>query len=173
MNSPKLAILPSLRLDNDSCSATADLEGFVDDEVVMALLTGPLPQRSAPRPEDLILSADDMDFAGWCLSPKLPARSTLPAEAPLPVDRRAAEPVLDEPGLGIPHSGNHRWWIAGLAGALSTLLISLLLISLSNRDQFDHEGFSIIRPPAKVAPSPAKGEKPAVDPQLTRVAPAR
>jgi hypothetical protein len=155
-----------------------ETEGFVDDEVVMALLTGPLPQRSNPPPEDLVLSADDMDFAGWCLSPKLPARSTVSVSAalPAPTDRRAAAPTptFDEPGLGIPHSGSHRWWIAGLAGALSTMLISLLLLSLSSRGQFDNEGFSIIRPPVKTAPNPADGDaKNSIDPELTRVAPAR
>lgn len=104
-------------------------EGFVDEAVVMALMTGPLPSRSVAFPEDLALSADDLDFAGWRLSPTLPRVSEVTRDIP----RRASPPFIEEPGIGAPHLGAHRWWLAGLAGVLSTLLFSVLLLNLSSR----------------------------------------
>jgi hypothetical protein len=109
-------------------------EGFVDEAVVLALINGPRQLRSAACHEDLALAADDLDFAGWQLPNNPPARV---AETPLRVtpaiSRRATPPVLVESGIGEPHHGAHRWWLAGLAGAFSTMLFSLLLLTLSSR----------------------------------------
>ncbi len=38
-----------------------------------------------------------------------------------------------EPGLGEPHEGRHRWWIAAAAGAASTVILSLLFFHLGGR----------------------------------------
>ena len=183
MSRMKLTILPSPRQSEDDRLPVMEREGFVDEQAVLALLAGPIPSRSAPDPRDLVLSVDDMDFAGWRLSPALPARSiesaplvakTKSKAKPKVVDRRPAPPVLDEPGLGTPHRGSHRWWLAGLAGALSTMLFSLLLLSLSTRGQFDAEGFSIIRTPEKAEPAPAHNrDKNLADPELTDISPVR
>lgn len=136
MKTLRLPSLPSVRQDENSGSLQIEQDGFVDDEAVLALLNGPAYPRSSSYPEDLILAADDLDFAGWQVAATPMAR---PAEFPPQVIdaivRRAAPPLASEPGMGSPHHRSHRWWLAGLAGALSTLLFSLLLITLSSRLQ--------------------------------------
>jgi hypothetical protein len=170
MNRLKLTVLPSSRPDQDTDSSVMEREGFVDDAVVLALVAGPVQPRLLADPRELILPADDMDFAGWSLSSALPLRSI---QGPTPfselLDRQPALPTLDEPGIGAPHHGTHRWWLAGLAGALSTLLFSVLLLSLSNRGHLEIEGISIIPKPA-AQPAPATPiARPATDAELTDV----
>lgn len=145
--------LPSPRLDAASAPPPSR-EGFVDDEVVLALVAGKRDDRATPDTGELALAVDE-DFAGWCLE-------TSSFSYPRPVSgaaneiRRPAPPEL-EPGLGEPHQGAHRWWIAGFAGALCTLLFSALLFSLSDQAGRDPDGISIIRVPAKPNP-PASGD---------------
>jgi hypothetical protein len=60
--------------------------------------------------------------------------------------RRAVPPLITESGIGTSHHGTHRWWLAGLAGVLSTMLFTLLLLTLSS-----HHGESSGRIPAPAA----------------------
>jgi hypothetical protein len=101
---------------------------------VLALISGPRLWRSTACHEDLALAADDLDFAGWQLPASSPPRAVeIPSQVIDPFARRASPPVLEESGIGEPHHGSHRWWLAGLAGAFSTMLFSLLLLTLSAR----------------------------------------
>jgi hypothetical protein len=67
------------------------------------------------------------------------------------------------------HRGSHRWWLAGLAGFVFTLLASTLLLSLSTRIS-EHPGESA-GPPLRPMPSrpavpknePAPDPKPATE----------
>ena len=134
----------------------------MDESVVLSLLKGPVSHRSQACAADLALAADDMDFAGWCLSSTLPSRAT---EAPA---RRPTPPALEESGIGPPHTGSHRWWLAGVAGAFSTLLASLLLFTLSTRNTRENQEFSVIRAPQKdhrTAETPGMHQK--QSPELT------
>lgn len=136
--------------------------GFVDDEVVLALVAGKNSGREPADSSGLALAVDE-DFAGWCLetsSFSYPRRKTVVPEEP----RRAAPPEW-EPGLGEPHHGSHRWWMAGLAGALCALLFSTLVLTLANDTLNEAEGISIIRVPAK--PQPANRGNEADSPELT------
>lgn len=139
MNPHSLSILPSARENEESSSLQMEREGFVDEAAVLALIQGPKYPRSQAHPEDLALAADDMDFAGWQLKNPVPERVVeIPTRANDPVIRRATPPVfdepgIDEPGIGEAHHGAHRWWLAGLAGIMSTMLFSLLLLTLSSR----------------------------------------
>lgn len=141
-----LSPFPSLRSDEVSSIPVIERDGFVDDAVVLALVAGPITHRVAPISAELALAADDMDFAGWSLpaTPSTPRAKPMPlsSSAPLP---RPAPPIQNEPGLDDPHRGNHRWWLAGLAGALSTLLFSLLLLSLAPRSTPVNSDSFIIR----------------------------
>lgn len=152
-------------------------EGFVDEAAVMALLRGPQSVRSHPHPEDLILSVDDMDFAGWQVSASTPFRGgEFPPQVIDATVRRASPPQIDEPGIGTPHRGSHRWWLAGLAGAFSTMLFSVLLLSLTSRASMELK--RPLSPAALVSAKASQAQKPepaTAPPQLTVVssAPAR
>jgi hypothetical protein len=155
-----LSPFPSLRIDEIPGKPVTEREDFVDDAVVMALVAGPITQRNAPSSAELALAVDDMDFAGWCLTPApaIPRDKPphpLSSPAPSAPQSRPAPPIQNEPGLGDPHRGNHRWWLAGLAGALSTLLFSLLLLSLSARPISEHSDHLIIERLTKPRPSAA------------------
>ncbi len=154
----QMSPLPSPRPEAEAAPQPSR-EGFVDDEVVLALVAG---TRTAGNPTGLALAVDE-DFAGWCLETSsfsyARTKPVIPEEP-----RRAAPPEL-EPGIGAPHHGGHRWWMAGLAGALCTLLFSSLVLSLSDNFLNESEGISIIRVPAK--PQPANDGKDADSPELT------
>ena len=112
-----------------------------------------------PQPEDLILGVDDIDYAGWQLSPARSFRSCeVPPQVIDAIVRRATPPSVEEPGIGIPHLGSHRWWLAGLAGVLSTMLFSILLISLSSRGGRDFE--TTLAPKVLAKTQPVKIETP-------------
>jgi hypothetical protein len=163
--------LPSTRFSSPSEMPVLERDGFVDDSVIQAILAGPVSPRQVWNPGDLVLAADEMDFAGWQLTNRVPdfekVEAALPPE---PLPRRAAPPVLEEPGLGEPHRGTHRWWIAGLAGAFSMLLFSLLLFSLSQHEKLEAKGLSTAPLPAarQETPVPVVSE-PADSPDISGV----
>jgi hypothetical protein len=136
-------------------------EGFIDEAVVLALVNSPRHLRSTAYPADLALAADDLDFAGWQLPSAAPVRGPeIPPQVISAIVRRATPPTLEESGIGAPHRGSHRWWLAGLAGVLSTMLFSLLLMTLSSRSHFSSE---VVPTPAVVTqqtPSPAQIAEP-------------
>jgi hypothetical protein len=156
--------LPSARKETE-VAPKPPRGSFVDDEVVMALVAGRNCGRDAADSTGLALAVDE-DFAGWCLetsSFSYPRRKVVVPVAQS-VPRRAAPPEL-EPGLGEPHLGAHRWWMAGMAGALCALLFSTLVFSLADESMNESDGISIIRVPAKPKSSPTSGET--KSPELT------
>lgn len=172
MNSLRLSPLPTFRADDESGSLLMEREGFVDEAVVAAMVRGNFHTRSMPYPDDLALVADDSDFAGWRLSKEMLKRS--PEVPPQVIDaivRRAAPPVVGDK-LGLPYQGGHRWWLAGLAGVLSTMLFSLLLLSLSARSgsQFGTLLSPNMLTTAKPTPAP-KAEPTMAAPEFTEFSP--
>lgn len=171
----KFTPFPNLRSDAACEAAFPDRDGFVDDAVVQALVAGPMNSRQAADPRSLVLAADDMDFAGWSLSTTLPPRSIQAAQShPEVVTRRPAPPEITEPGIGEPHRGSHRWWLAGLAGAFSAVLFSVLLLSLSSRIPANPPEISSIEkqrePKTHITP---KKEASTAIPELTDALPQR
>lgn len=173
-----LSPLPSPRNEADSHWRGAERCGFVDDEVVLALVTGRVEARDL-RHAGLVLAADDLDFAGWDLAAR-PSDAS-PVEGELTVagtKRRAMPPVLHESGLGEPYRGDHRWWLAGLAGVACTLLFLLLLLTLASRqalpDRYPPVSISPVAPVSGEASSPvAPARSGDGEAQLTLVSPAR
>ncbi len=120
----RLSPLPIHRPTEESDLRLMEREGFVDEEVVAAL-RATQPVRRTTYPEDLALSADDLDFAGWCVPTSTPASrpTAAPAEAPI-ATRRAAPPVAQPTyQSAAPARGASRWWFAGLAGVFTSLLL--------------------------------------------------
>ena len=173
MNRLNLSPLPRLSSERGPGLAEVEKDGFVDEAVILALIAGPVIPRRLADARDLALVPEAMDFAGWRLSAALPAPSAIATTAPSEAfTRRPAPPTLEELGIGKPHRGSHRWWLAGLAGAISTLLFSVLLFSLSSPATSDSADLSIIRIPAKSQVEPAlKLEIRKSAPELTEVFP--
>ena len=57
--------LPSVRPDDDPGSWLMERGGFVDEEVVTAIMAKPLQIALAPVPRNQMLTSEDIDFAGW------------------------------------------------------------------------------------------------------------
>lgn len=174
MNPLPLRPLPSLRFDEKSRAQLMEMEhdGFVDEAAVTALMAGPRQPRNSGFPEDFALAADDLDFAGWRLGPAPRSRGAeVPPQVIDAIVRRASPPP--EPGLGLPHHSGHRWWLAGLAGVLTTLLFSLLLLSLSTRSEVLPEPPPLATIPASQPPAPAKQLSTGPAPELTAVSSSR
>lgn len=174
MNPLPLRPLPSLRFDEKSRAQLMEMEhdGFVDEAAVTALMAGPRQPRNSGFPEDLALAADDLDFAGWRLGPAPRSRGAeVPPQVIDAIVRRASPPP--EPGLGLPHHSGQRWWLAGLAGVLTTLLFSLLLLSLSTRSEVLPEPPSLATILASQPPAPAKQLSTGPAPELTEVSSSR
>jgi len=171
MNRLNLSPLPRLRSERESGAPQGADNGFVDEAVILALIAGPVIPRRLPDASDLALAPDNMDFAGWDFA--RPTRGAEATTAPSETStRRPSPPLLEEAGIGEPHRGSHRWWLAGLAGAISTLLVSALLLSLSSPTASDSTELSIVRRPAKpqVEPDPKTEIRKSV-PELTEVSP--
>jgi hypothetical protein len=63
-----LAPLPILRNPDSAVPFYNSDQDFVDDTAIATLLgKSPVQQRQLANPNDLVLAADDMDFAGWQL----------------------------------------------------------------------------------------------------------
>ena len=107
-------------------------EGFVDEKAVSAMLASPIQERSVSYPADLVLSVDDMDFAGWRACESIPA--TRVAEVPPQVIHaimRGSTPPLNSAAMSTvtPHEANaRRWW---MAGAFTVLLASAVAVGVA------------------------------------------
>lgn len=139
--------------------------GFVDEAVVRALMAGPVfsPRVEYERPA-AIVEGTALDFAGWSLPTT--AVAAVNPESP----RRPTPPVLTEPGLGEPHRGPHRWWLAGMAGATCSFLFAMLLLHLTTHVSRESGHFITIRP-SNVVPVTTKqdGIARSASSQLTRL----
>jgi hypothetical protein len=140
MQPHKLSPLPSVIPAEDKPAAIRGECGFVDEAVVRALMAGPAftPVLENERAK-AAAKGTALDFAGWSL-PTPAVVTVIPENA-----RRPGPPVLSEPGLGEPHRGPHRWWLAGMAGATCSLLFTVLLIHLTTHVSRESENFITIR----------------------------
>lgn len=132
----QLAPLPADRSGSPAEYGSQPIQGFVDEEVIASIIARPSATTSRVSAErtDLVLSSDPDDFAGWAIP------STSPFKAIAEKQDRGEQVIpsvrsflISEPGIGEPHRGNHRWWIAAAAGISASLIISLLFMHLGGR----------------------------------------
>lgn len=105
---------------------------------------------------DLVLSAEDLDFAGW----SFPTATREPEALKVPsifdeIAREAASPKplnFSRPRPTEPETSN-RWWLAGLAGIVTTVGFSLILIKLIAPLSF---GVPQVKPEKRIAPVAAQ-----------------
>ncbi len=149
MNSFKQSAIPRQRLAEKLNLKAMEPDGFVDEEVVLALIAGPSRSRVAADSQDLVLAADDMDFAGWTMPEPLPSRFTPPiVSAPELPARRAEPPTWQNAPAPLQKRDTSPWWFAGLIGTVFTLSLAALLFALSDRGLLPFGGL----------PSPSKHE---------------
>lgn len=140
----KLAPIPADRSENPAETATPLMDGFVDDAAIASLIAPEnVRARLTSRSSDLALSSDENDFAGFTIRSASPFRA-IAEKHELQVARQFS--VMEEPGLGEPHRGNHRWWIAAVAGGASALVLSLLFVSLVDREASGESIASFAKP---------------------------
>lgn len=122
-----LSPFPVHRANDPSSLLLMEQEGFVDEAVVTALMAASPLGRRVADPDDLVLAADDLDFAGWRLSKAVIARTAeVPPQVIDAIVRRPSLPATGEPRRDSRHSSSHRWWLTGLAG----VMIPAVLLSL-------------------------------------------
>lgn len=152
-------------------------EGFLDEAVVRAVVDRGAYERVFVKPEEMVLSSSEDDFAGWALPVASPFRGLMELENQASVAapaRQPAPPVLDErfpePGLAEPHTGGHRWWLFGLSGAMTCAILSLTLVSLAQRNHLREvvDGY-VPAPPASSVPAGIAEKPKASQPALTSV----
>ena len=158
----QLSPLPIFRSPDAAANGRTESLDFVDDAEILRLITGPVSERAPALASHECLTAEDVDFAGWHTPGATPSPFT-PAPQP-PVSARPTPPTLTEPGLDLPHTGGHRWWIGGLAGALSTFILAALILTQSHRADLEAENSRptgitaaerapILPPPAQETPA--------------------
>jgi len=141
----QLAPLPAICTEDHRTSSAAIPDGFVDDEVIASIIAMPEGYRTTSSATDLILSSDENDFAGWSVPRPSPFRAI--AERQEFSQARLETPAEEaEPGLGHPHQGQHRWWIAAAAGVSSAMILSLLFLTLGNQSAAKRELTSLSKP---------------------------
>jgi hypothetical protein len=160
----KLSPLPCAIPPEEIPSTIRSECGFVDEAVVRALMAGPVfsPRLECERPE-VAVKGTALDFAGWSL-PTTPMAAVAPENT-----RRPTPPVLAEPGLGEPHRGPHRWWLAGMAGATCSFLFAMLILHLTTHVSRESGHFITIRPSNFVPVATKHGNAGSAAPQLTRL----
>lgn len=140
----QLAPIPSVRSENPAEPAGPQLEDFVDAEVIASIIAmPPSSSRIASSPSDLALSSDENDFAGWSIRGSSPFRVIAEKHE---LQHARSFTAVAEPGLGEPHRGNHRWWIAAASGGASALVLSLLFANLVDRGAFESSMVSMTKP---------------------------
>lgn len=111
------------------------LGSFVDDEAALLVARGG-DSRDAGN-SGMVLPADDLDFAGWCMSERKPVEARLFAVATKAVAQRevcAENSYEEEAGISAPYRGGHRWWVLGMASAACSMLVAGLMFSFANSE---------------------------------------
>jgi hypothetical protein len=151
-----LSPLPSTRNHDTSDSLLMEREGFVDEAAVLAMVSQPLHSRRVPCPDDLVLTLDDMDFAGWQSTPQPPRHRTpeVPPQVINAIMGRPTPPLSRPVRPSEPASNNIQWWLACLAGSLTALLVAVIFIAFSPGPRRTLENF-LANATASLAPAEA------------------
>ena len=156
----RVSQLPFVRTEGSAQAALVEEAGFVDEEVVTKLVARPSARRTQAKPSDMVLSADDLDFAGWDFPTQAHAREAKPefgrkpAEF-VPADTPEVAPLKFSRSHETHQDPGGRWWLAGLLGVVAVIVISLVLIKLIAPASFDVKPSPVseeIRPLSPAAP---------------------
>lgn len=167
MDTLPFAPLPRETSEKSSEFRRIDREGFIDEQAVAQVIARGAYERTRVMPAGVSLSACCDDYAGWMLPVKTPPKMTTssPQRLPLPPTLRKGA----EPGIGPASQDGHRWWLFGMAGAVTCGIIAFTLPKLAPRHGLAGRE---IAPAADGGKAPAASvEKPVSAPSLTSVRP--
>lgn len=180
METLPLAPLPSENHEERRSRQYCGSESFIDEAVVLGVIARGVYDRAYVKPEGMVLSSSEEDYAGWALPVASPFRQMIaePTESAEHQDRPlkrpappvAKRPAMTESGISEPHRGGHRWWVFGLSGAMVCSILSLMLLSLAQRSSLEEITSGYISAPSfsvkKLTPTE---EAPAEAPALTSI----
>lgn len=155
-------------------------ESFIDEAVVLGVIARGAYDRVYVKPEDMVLASSEDDYAGWALPVDSPFRnmvansgeaSNRPVRVPAPPAARLVSGI--EEGISEPYRGGHRWWMFGISGAMVCGILSLTLLSLSQRSSLSEIADGYVPEPIRSEGDGAVLEKaPTEAPALTSNLPA-
>ncbi len=180
METLPLTTLPSERSEASKGYQRVQNEGFIDESLVLAVIAKGPYERTYVKAEDMVLSSSVDDYAGWALPVASPFRDLARLEVSAPQGesvplRQPAAPSLEgvrrisEEGLEEPHQGSHRWWLLGVSGAMTCMILSLTLLSLAQRTEIEKSIAGYIPMPPKMEQKVVPTEKREVQPALVKV----
>lgn len=110
-------------------------DSFVDEAVVNAMVSKPMGRRSMAKPSDMVLSAEELDFAGWDFPVAAVERVPKPIAGPTamvarPVEADKVAPLKLSRARELQPENTGRWWLAGLLGVIATIVFSLILLKI-------------------------------------------
>lgn len=128
-----LAPMPTQPSNVEAAPAWWEGGEFVDESRLSLLIGTPLSSRTIPVPSDLVLAADEDDFAGWMLPPRTLSEPRLEesAKARLAAVSHGTEETRKSLTEASPDTGSS--WISSISGAFCTLLFAFLLLTLAWR----------------------------------------
>jgi len=144
MNILPLNPLPAETSESAKGSRRIRNEGFVDEAVVFSVVMKGAYDRVYAMSEEMVLSSNEDDYAGWALPVSSPFRDLMDEQTPTGI-RQPAVPVLQDnvvavpsdAGIDEPYTGSHRWWLFGLSGIMTCAILTLTLLSLAQRGSND------------------------------------
>jgi hypothetical protein len=127
--------LPFVRSEGNTHSVMMEQDGFVDEAVVNAMVSKPMGRRSMAKPSDMVLSAEELDFAGWDFPVAAVERVPKPVAVPVamivrPVEADKVAPLKLSRAREQHPENTGRWWLAGLLGVIATIVFSLVLLKI-------------------------------------------
>jgi hypothetical protein len=138
-----LAPMPVRTPTHHAAPARRELGEFVEFRLDQVVAT---PPRPFPAPEDLVLAADENDFAGWMLPPRATPQPSAeravevkPEAPPSPVWKRFESPSDARPAI-------RNRWIRGGAIAAAVLILAILLFILAGRPPASSPGTALPLP---------------------------
>ena len=180
METLPLAPLPPQNLEKTRSREYCGSESFVDEAVVLGVIAKGAYDRVYAKPEDMVLASSEDDFAGWALPVASPFRKMASKsnglqerEVRLPAPPTPRADAAAEAGISDPYSGGHRWWMAGVSGAMVCGILSLTLLSLAQRTNIANIANGYMPTPIFVEdPGAVVEETPAEAPALSSILPA-
>ena len=134
MSSHKPSTLFNQRFQDMKKPGPTESDGFVDEDVVLEMITGGSRSRVMPASRDLALPAEDIDFAGWTMPEPLPSRFTPPSVSTSPIQNRPTPARTWQKETPPPRENiASRWWFACLVGITFSLSLGALLFALVDR----------------------------------------